>query len=417
MGSLYKHVSTRWIIGKGEDAKRVPPGTSGARKVKEKSKCWWAKYRNAAGEWVRECLDVKHKSNAKDELDKREKREENLKVGVQDRYLEYASLPLAEHVQHWFASLENAGASERRRKDLRERIDKVIETTGWKRLADITPDSALQVLRELGVSAQTRNHYQQHIKQFVRWCVPDRLPSNPLTKLKRVNVKTDRRHDRRALTDDEAKRLLTKTTASQLVRFGLEGESRAMLYELALATGFRRGELRSLTHESFDFDGDPATVTVCAAYSKHRSTDVQPLPKALAERLKAWIGRKRPLWSNLTQHTSKMLKADLEAAGIEYKMQGQDGPLFADFHALRHTFCTAICRTNAPIKDMLEMTRHTSADLFLKTYAKTNIRNKANVAAQLPDFRAGEPEEQRTSQGGESGCTRGCTGLCPGQSD
>src|SRR5262249_28967240 len=243
MGSLFKHVSTRWIVGKGENAKRVPPRTPGARKVTVKSKCWWAKYRNAAGKWVRESLYVKHKSNAKKELDNRELREEKLKAGIQDRYLEYASLPLAEHVKQWFISLENANTSERRRKDLRERMDKVMESSGWKRLADITPDSVIRVLHELCVSTQTRNHYLQHIKQFVLWCIPDRLPSNPLKRLKRANVKTDPRHERRALTDDEAKRLLKTTAESQVIRFGIDGQRRAMLYELALATGFRRGEI------------------------------------------------------------------------------------------------------------------------------------------------------------------------------
>jgi len=31
-----------------------------------------------------------------------------------------------------------------------------------------------------------------------------------------------------------------------------------------------------------------------------------------------------------------MLHLDLEAAGIPYAAEGPDGPLFADFHSLRH---------------------------------------------------------------------------------
>ena len=33
-----------------------------------------------------------------------------------------------------------------------------------------------------------------------------------------------------------------------------------------------------------------------------------------------------------------MLRGDLAAAGIPYTVEGPDGPLFADFHALRHSF-------------------------------------------------------------------------------
>lgn len=43
-------------------------------------------------------------------------------------------------------------------------------------------------------------------------------------------------------------------------------------------------ELASLTESSFDFDTDNPTVTVAAAYSKHRREDVLPLHPTLAAR-------------------------------------------------------------------------------------------------------------------------------------
>ena len=51
---------------------------------------------------------------------------------------------------------------------------------------------------------------------------------------------------------------------------GVCGRDRAVLYRLAVGTGFRAGELASLTPESFDLDADPPTVTILAAYSKRR---------------------------------------------------------------------------------------------------------------------------------------------------
>jgi integrase len=48
----------------------------------------------------------------------------------------------------------------------------------------------------------------------------------------------------------------------------MTGPDRAMLYRVAVGTGFRANELRSLTPESFDLDANPPKVTVEAAYSK-----------------------------------------------------------------------------------------------------------------------------------------------------
>src|SRR5205085_12169798 len=131
-----------------------------------------------------------------------------------------------------------------------------------------------------------------------------------------------------------------------------------------------------------------ATVTVAAAYSKHRRQDVQPLPPSLVGRLRAWLAAGKPLWSNLTQYTARMFKADLEAAGILYVVQGPDGPLYADFHATRHSFISDVCRTDATPKEAMEMARHSDPRLTFKRYAKIRLHDKAKVAAQLPDPRA-----------------------------
>ena len=63
-----------------------------------------------------------------------------------------------------------------------------------------------------GVSAQTFNFYLQAMKQFCRWAVKERRAvESPIAHLDGLNVKTDRRHDRRALTVNELRNLLTKT--------------------------------------------------------------------------------------------------------------------------------------------------------------------------------------------------------------
>ncbi len=383
MGNLFKHRSVRWI---DNDGRRVSSNTPGAVKKIEKSKKWWGKFRDSTGE-IRKVPLCKDKQSSEQALAELERKEERRKVGLVDRHTENAARPLSAHIQDWFQAMQDAGVSQRRRNDLYGRIQKILITAGWTRLADMTESSALAALAKLNVSIQTRNHYVQHIKQFSRWCVPDRLPFDPLAKLKGGNPNTDRRHDRRELTLEEQAKLISTTEVSPVIRYKLSGSSRAMLYDLAFATGFRRGELRSLTPESFDLDSETPTVTVAAAYSKHRRQDIQPLPVGFAKRIRAWLAAGNPLWPHLTHHTARMLKADLEAAGIPYVIQSPDGPLFADFHSTRHSFISAICRTDAPIKALVETARHGDPRLTLRRYAKIRLNDKANVVAQLDDPR------------------------------
>ena len=48
----------------------------------------------------------------------------------------------------------------------------------------------------------------------------------------------------------------------------IEGRDRAMMYILSAWTGYRRGEIGSLTIASFELESDPPTVTVDATHSK-----------------------------------------------------------------------------------------------------------------------------------------------------
>lgn len=56
--------------------------------------------------------------------------------------------------------------------------------------------------------------------------------------------------------------------------------------------GFRAQEMASLSPASFRLDGDAPTVTVEAAYSKHKWHDVQPTRADLALLLSDWMDGK-----------------------------------------------------------------------------------------------------------------------------
>ncbi len=109
-------------------------------------------------------------------------------------------------------------------------------------------------------------------------------------------------------------------------------------------TGLRKNELASLTPRSFRLDGKPATVTVEAAFSKHRRKDVLPLHPALVGMLREWLAgmpEGEKLFPRLDRRkTWFMVKRDLERVGIPY----ETGDGFADFHAAgRHSRISRNC--------------------------------------------------------------------------
>ena len=76
-----------------------------------------------------------------------------------------------------------------------------------------------------------------------------------------LNVQLDRRHDRRALSTEEFSRLI-EAAESGKPKICIPGPDRAMMYILAAWTGYRKGEIGSLTKRSLKLDESPQTVTV-----------------------------------------------------------------------------------------------------------------------------------------------------------
>jgi integrase len=210
------------------------------------------------------------------------------------------------------------------------------------------PRATVEALAESaarGVAPETVNHYTRSLRSFGRWLVRSRRwPSNPFETLALLNAATDRRRDRRELDACELRRLLGSARDSQRSFRGLDGPDRFHLYATACGTGFRASALASLTPESFDLAGKTPTVTLAARHAKNRKTKVQPIPEDLAELLRGYLADKpagKPVWGGTwATHFcgAAMLRDDLKSAGIPYAVEGPDGPLYLDFHALRHTY-------------------------------------------------------------------------------
>src|SRR5262249_39104010 len=182
----------------------------------------------------------------------------------------------------------------------------------------------------------------------------------------------DRRHDRRELEEEELRRVLSAAHKSERTLFGLTGWDRFHLYATACGTGFRASGLASLTPESFDLDPKAPTVTLPARANKSKKTKLQPLPADVADMLRGYLVGKPagvPLWGGTWARDRKgaeMLRHDLEAAGVPYSVEGPDGPLYADFHALRHTYLTLGGRAGIDLRTLQELAGHSDPRLTVR---------------------------------------------------
>jgi integrase len=245
------------------------------------------------------------------------------------------------------------------------------------KLDDLTPEriqSALATLKAAGKSSQTINHYRAALRAFCLWMVgTGRMRDNPMRGVRGLNVEKDRRHTRRNLTGDEFGRLLVATVLGP-TREGMPADVRAWAYRLAAWTGFRVNELRTLTPESFQLDGDRPTVSVSAEHTKNGKAAVQPIPPGFAESLISLVAWKPPgvPLLPLAHETARAMRADLKSAGVAYKTPSG----VADFHSLRSYYVSALIRGGATIKEVQTMARHANPATTLKHYATVTDAEK-----------------------------------------
>lgn len=182
----------------------------------------------------------------------------------------------------------------------------------------------------------------------------------------------------------------------------MTGYERYLLYRFTVETGLRAKEIRTLTVQSFDFDR--ATVTVKAAYSKHRKEDVQPLRPQLVTLLKQAFENKLPnvkafggRYKQLTDKTAELLKNDLVAAGIPYV---DEGGRYADFHSLRHTFVTSL--RNASRGKSQALARHESSKMTDR-YTHLDMEEGREALELLPDYSLPSVAEMETAKTEKAG--------------
>jgi integrase len=325
--------------------------------------------------------------------------------------------PLSEHLAAWKESLEADGAGSKHVELFTLRARRVVALLMGARLNEIEParnatrpaialaaatlsrsvepaklchlvpeavKKALSVLKDNGRSLQTCNHHRTAIRAFGKWCKKtERTRSNPLVDVKGYNAERDRRHDRRTVSLDELRRLIRVANEGPDV-LGMTGPARAMCYRLAVATGLRYSEIAVITPESIDLRA-PA-VNVEARDTKNGKPARIPLPIELAAdlgRFMATLDEGMPIFPLPEEKGAKMLRADLEAAGIAYR----DGAgRFFDFHSLRCETATLADAAGVSPRVVQRLMRHSSLELTGR-YTRPRDEDVEAAASMLPSLK------------------------------
>ena len=246
------------------------------------------------------------------------------------------------------------------------------ERLGLRILADldgILPrvESAMRKLQAEGRSGKTLQNYSESLCAFCNWAV-DRgyLLEDPLKNLSGYNTRP--RSYRRAMTPEEIQRLLQAAP-----------DDRRLLYEVALSTGLRAKEIRSLKVK--DLSPDSCGLNLHARWTKNRKQSIQPIPKWLFEKLEKESFGKPPSSPLLyvPSHTARELDKDLEAADIPKSTE--EGKV--DFHSFRSIFITRVIEAGANVKEAQALARHSTPELTMNTYAKTSHQRLSQLTEKL----------------------------------
>jgi len=203
---------------------------------------------------------------------------------------------------------------------------------------------------------------------------PRDIVANPLKYVAKGNVKGNETVKRRALTDDETQRLLAVAGPRKIV------------YQTALCTGIRRGEMEALEWGDLDLDTAAPVIKLRASTTKNGRAAVLPIYAKLAEELK----RHRPAsWAPSdsvfadTIPSMEVFKNDLKAADVPF-IDDQEQRI--DFNALRKTYCTNLARSGVNPWLAMKLMRHSDIHLTTKVYTDAGKLPLRESIGRLPDF-------------------------------
>jgi len=275
---------------------------------------------------------------------------------------EAANKPLKAHFEDWIATKEKV-RDDQYLKCCRNQICRLLKECNWTFAKDVKVGDWDRWIGGSSLSAKSLNHYLTTVRTLLNWMVKQgRITFNPLRSVDLLPANEEKRRPRRALSDDDFSKLVDGS-----------GE-RSIAYLVAATTGLRFGEMLEVERDDIHLhDGEPRIVAR-AATTKNRKEASLPLHAAVAEQLRAFLlarkcGPSDKVFAPLLRKRHQ-LKRDLEAAGIP-RMDAQGR--VADFHSLRHTFCTNLQCLGTPQRVLMHLMRHSDRRLSDHIYTDTDL--------------------------------------------
>ena len=362
-GSIFKE--TYWV--------KAPDGT----KEKRKSEWWYIRFYNAYGK-RRKMKAAPTKAQAGEILAKKLSEVASEKAGLPT--MNARELKLRDLIRRYLDS-QRPRVTPRHLQCVGNELRRSIAAMSVFRVGDMTREKVENYLNkrtESGLSPRTVNVTLTRLKALFNWGVKvGELPINPIACVS-LRPGYEKRHERRAMTDDEAARLIDVLD---------EGWLRVSVL-LALYCGLRVSEIRKLQWS--DIDLEARKIRIRPETEKNRKGATLPIHSILRDVLSDWRGRTLPgPGAKVVKMHSKPvvpLRKALKKAGIPY--QDESGR-FVDWHALRHTFLTNLARQGVGMKEIQSLGRHSTAALTLGTYLHSSQDREADAVSLLPDFTSG----------------------------
>ena len=297
----------------------------------------------------------------------RQKERELNGVSAPKALLDAAQKPLVEHLADFIKDRSSRNKDEMYVYTLEKRLLKLCKECNWRLVRDVTPDSFDLWRGKQALSAKTKNDYLADCSNFLNWLQRrGKVIANQLKIVGRVETRGNECRKRRALTEDEMRRLLEVS------------DWRRTVYLTAVNTGLRRAELEQMQKgDAHLYEAAPFILVRCSTTKNHKD-GILWLNEELANELKKLVGPGDNSAESVFERLPSIeeFRKDLEAAGIPYKdEQGR----VADFHALRHTLATNLARAGVSPRVAMAIMRHSDMRLTNMTYTD---------ASQLPTAEA-----------------------------
>jgi len=345
-----------------------------------------------------------------------------------EAYRDADLLPIARHLEAWRAHLEAKNGTPTHPRNMHAAAKRLVERAGIERLSGLTVKAVQGAMADMlaeGLAPRTVNYGRTAARGFARWVHRSKLTrEDRLAHLPTIREQADKRRERRALTPEEAELLVRWVEESGPVYGGTTGRERAAVYRVALGTGFRAGELQSLTRADFDLMG--CTVRLGAASAKNREDTYQPIRRELADWLRAYfdaegirggakalrlpgrtadavrldIRRSRAHWCRETDDAKNLLPLveRLRRYRSGLLRVSDDAGRSVDFHALRVSFITHLIAGGANAKVAQELARHSDPKLTLGTYTRLGLNDSRRALDALPALAEREKPAEAVAQ-------------------